>query len=374
MNRTAVAQALLNQLNDLPVDGVLGAATAASIAAFQTAHALPVTGALDARTWMVLTGGEDPTLFGGPMTVNPISARGGPFGATSVWQQDISAAPLAANSAAVVANLAKQVSDYYGGNAAFNLGTYGEAYHTVAADQPRVDVIWDDLQHKGAWANPGEQFKSVPIPANAVPSSGTDHYLSIYQPATDKLWTFWIAKKLADGWHACWGGRLDNASKDPGWFKGGYGTSATGLAAQGGVVNIADAQAGTINHALALQVIIAANWDTYSWPAQRSDGGSHAPDAILEGSRFRLDPTLDVTTLGLHPIALMIAKAAQRYGFIVTDRSGAVAVVAESSAPMRAFGGADPWPALLNGTADYAVMHGFPWASLQLLPKDYGKP
>jgi hypothetical protein len=320
----------------------------------------------------------DATTFGTPFVGDPLSPRGGPFGATSVWRQSIRTAPTASNSSALVANLANQASSLYGGSAAFNNSAYGETFYTVGAAQQRVDVHWDDCQHKGY--NPpgligiGGQLSSVPIPSDAKPSSGTDHYLSIYQPATDTMWAFWVTVLRADGWHACWGGRMDHASTNPGWFTNGFGVSATGLAAQGGAVNIKDVQAGSINHALALQVISAASWTNISWPAQRSDGSSTAVDAIPEGTRFRLDPNLNVDALHLTPVATMIAKAAQTYGFIVTDRAGCVSIVAEDGGPAQAATGVNPWKAALGSVPSYSVMTGFPWASLQALPKDYGKP
>ncbi len=70
----------------------------------------------------------------------------------------------------------------------------------------------------------------------------------------------------------------------------------------------------------------------------------------------------------------MIAKAAQKYGFIVTDKAGCTAVVAESPAAAIAATGVDPWKALLGSTPSYSVMKNFPWDKLQALPKDYGKP
>jgi hypothetical protein len=339
----------------------------ASSAGTSSAGGLPVTSA---------AGGS--TQFGTPFSGDPLSARGGPFGPTSVWRQSIRSAPTAGNSAALVANLARQAASQYGGVAAFNNGAYGETYYTVGATQGRVDVRWDDCQHKGytppGLLGPGGQFTSVPIPSDARPSTGTDHALSIYQPATDTLWAFWITVQRSDGWHACWGGRIDRASTSPGWFGKGFGVSATGLAPQGGTVNIKDVQAGSINHALALQVVTAASWTNLSWPAQRSDGSSTAADAIPEGTRFRLDPRVNVDALRLSPVAAMIARAAQTYGFIVTDRAGCVSIVAEDGGPAQAATGVNPWKASLGGVASYAVMAGFPWASLQALPKDYGKP
>ena len=66
-------------------------------------------------------------------------------------------------------------------------------------------------------------------------------------------------------------------------------------------------------------------------PAQRSDGSNRSDDAIPAGTRLRLDPSVDVADLGLSPVAAMIARAAQTYGFIVTDKSAAVAVTASIS-------------------------------------------
>ncbi|WP_432499189.1 hypothetical protein, partial [Kineococcus auxinigenes] len=70
------------------------------------------------------------------------------FGASSVWKQDISTAPQAANSAAMVRNLTGQVTDRYNGVAAFNVNQYNTSIYTVPASQPRVDVQWSNCQNR----------------------------------------------------------------------------------------------------------------------------------------------------------------------------------------------------------------------------------
>ena len=301
-----------------------------------------------------------------------------PFGRKSVWRTPVTAAPRAATSAGLVANLNHQVTSLYGGVAAFNVTRYNASFYRVPTKQQRVTVLWDDCQGKGALPaglyGKGGQFLGVPLPSNAVPSNGTDASLVVYQPSTDTMWDLWRVAKRPDGWHACWGGRMDHVSRSGGWFGRGFGSSATGLSVIGGSIGIREALAGRIDHALALAIPSPAASTNFSWPAQRSDGSDTGPDAVPEGTRFRLDPRLDVDRLPLHPIARMVAKAAQRYGFIVTDRSGAVAVVTESGVASRAVTGADPWAPLLAGTPDYLVMKGFPWQHLQALPKDYGRP
>jgi hypothetical protein len=270
------------------------------------------------------------------------------------------------------------VSSRFGGIAAFNVWRYNTSVYTASATTPLVDVGWDNCQRKpsvpAGLLGAGGQFTGVPIPAGAVPAAGTDAELSVYSPRTDQLWEFWKANHRADGWHACWGGRIDHASTSSGFFSGGFGASASGLAISGGMVSLADVQRGSIDHALALAIVDPAPWKIVSWPAQRSDGSSSSRSPIAEGTRFRLDPTVDVEALALTPVAKMVAKAAQKYGFIVTDKAGAVSVVAESGAGVKATTGTDPWNAIMGSTPSYQIMRNFPWDKLQALPRNYGKP
>src|SRR5262245_24712797 len=81
---------------------------------------------------------------------------------------------------------------------------------------------------------------------------------------------------------------------------------------------ISELESGVIPHALAMN-IPDARARVYSLPAQRTDGGSTAANAIPEGARFRLDPNLNVDSLNLPPVTRAMAVAAQRYGIIVRD-------------------------------------------------------
>ncbi|MEJ5914119.1 hypothetical protein [Pseudokineococcus sp. 1T1Z-3] len=328
-------------------------------------------------TTAALTGTAATPTVAATSSVLPTSPPGGIFGPTSVWRQDVSRAPLAPDSAAKSAHLFAQVKKYYG-QAAFNAYQYNTSVYTVPADQPRIDVAFDNCQGKDFippqlfTPSRGGHFLSVPMPDDAIPAAARDAQLTIYSPSTDQLWEFWRAKKTADGWSACWGGRLDDVSTSHGFFPDGTGASASGLAVAAGSIRVEEVQRGYIDHALSLAIPSPAHWKTYSWPAQRSDGGDTSPAAIPEGTRLRLDPSIDVDSLRLHPIAKMVARSAQKYGFIVTDKSGAVSIQTESGRGTWAVTGRDPWPALLNGPQS-AVMKNFPWQSIQVLPHDYGK-
>ena len=296
----------------------------------------------------------------------------------SVWTQDISKAPLAPNSSAVVANLARTVNDRYNGVAAFNAFDYNTAHNVVPQGLPRVRVGFHDCQAKksvdsGLYSGPAH-FADVPVPSGAVAASGTDAQMSIYDPASDQLWEFWQMRRSASGgWEACWGGRLDDVSKSNGFFPGWFGSSATGASTSAGMVTLEDVRRGEINHAMSLAVVDAQAWPNWSWPAQRTDGNTLDPNVIREGQRLRLDPTLDLDRFDMTPMARLVAEAAQRHGFIVTDRAGAVSVIGEAGTIEAKQTGLNPWSRLLGGES-YEAMGGFPWDKLQALPVDYGKP
>ena len=51
----------------------------------------------------------------------------------------------------------------------------------------------------------------------------------------------------------------------------------------------------------------------------------------------------------------------------VTDKSGAVILMAEISDPYVAAGQANPYDALFGGTPSYSLLNGIPWDRLQVI-------
>ncbi len=305
------------------------------------------------------------------------AARAVALAPASPYFQKVRTAPLAANSSRLIAGLAAQVRDNWGGTAATNAYQYNGAFYPVAPGTRRVRVGFHDCQRKGrvpaGLYDGAGHFLNVPVPPEAIPASGRDGQLTIYDRKADQLWEFWqMRRSSSGGWEACWGGRIDKVSASNGQFPFPFGASASGLPVAAGMITIAEARAGKISHAMSLAVIEAANWDTFSWPANRSDGFTTNPHALMEGQRIRLDPRVNLDRYDLTPFGRMVAEAAQEYGFIVTDRSGAVAVSTESGAAEKARTGEDPWRTLLGGES-YLALKNFPWDRMQALPKDYGK-
>src|SRR5262249_22316926 len=160
--------------------------------------------------------------------------------------------------------------------------------YRVPADQKTVRVTI----RSGCSADPGlvDQLSAVPIPPTAVPASGGDHSLVIWQPDTDTDWELWNAQQDAgSNWSTCWGGRIDHVSRSSGAFPAPYGVAASGLSYLGGSLKLSELRSGRVDHALAVAVVDTTAGVQVA-PATRNDGASSGGDAIPEGTRFRLDP------------------------------------------------------------------------------------
>ena len=118
-----------------------------------------------------------------------------------------------------------------------------------------------------------------------------------------------------------------------------------------------------IDHALAIAIPEPLR-ERLTLPATRTDGWSTNPNAPMEGQRFRLDPRLNVRAMRLNPLVKMIAVAAQRYGVIVRDKSGAVAFYGEDPQALKG----NPFRRYIGSRDRKALMATFPWEHLQALP------
>ena len=244
---------------------------------------------------------------------------------------------------------------------------YSTPIYVVAANQANVYVKEDNTDPSPSLQS---AFSAVPLPANARPAAGNDAQLTVWQPSTDRLWEFWGMTHQSDGWHARWGGAMENVSKSPGYFtpsswhqaQYNWGATATSLPLVGGLITLQDLQRGEIDHALAIALPVA-HASVWSWPAQRTDGSSNATDAVPEGTRFRVDPALDIAALNLPPLTRMLALAAQRYGVVVRDTSGVVDFYGEDPTPT----GTNPWNVIINNQPIWQLMSRFPWGHLQAL-------
>lgn len=314
---------------------------------------------------MVCIGGSGPPLASAsvdPVGAHPRAARSPLFSSSSIWgsrvDRRVKLSPL---SSVYASRLADTVASR---GAWVNTTQWSTPIYTVPKRQPRTRVTVDGR----APTDPLQRaMAAVPIPRRAVPAGDTDAHLVVVQRSTDTMWELWGARRDSSGWHARYGGRMTRLSRSPGYFPSnpGWGGTATGLPMAGGLIRISELRAGRIRHALSLGVPDPSA--TYAWPAQRTDGTNLDPTAIPEGTRFRIDPRLDLSSVPMSPFTRTLARAAQRYGIYVTDRSDTVAFAAEDPSPT----GANPyWPAasgFFGGRYPSELLREFPWRALQVV-------
>jgi hypothetical protein len=277
------------------------------------------------------------------------------FAATSPWNKPASgSATLSPLSGAYRTELVRQVAQY---GSWINSYAYSSPVYEVGASQALVKVTLDRYNRDLAAA-----FAAVPLPNNARPASGSDGHLVLLQPSTNRMWEFYKLRRLADGWHAAWGGWTTSLSTFPGYYPGNFGSTGSGLSILGGLIRLRELDAGRIDHAVAL-AIPQARSTTFVWPAQRTDGKLNSPTAIPEGTVFRLDPSLNVASLGLPRAARIIAEAAQRYGMVVRDQAGSVVFEMEDPTPA----GIAVNTAYFDGMSAGQVLKRFPWDRVQAI-------
>ncbi|HEY5428508.1 MAG TPA: hypothetical protein VIK04_05275, partial [Solirubrobacteraceae bacterium] len=321
------------------------------------------------------------------------------FAPNSVWNQPLTGnAPLDPASRRLVAQFASEAE----AEGAAGTGPFVQTYnyttpiYVVGRFQRAVRVAIDTDQNQ-LWVNSLQGASNqVPIPPRAEPSAGTDSQITIYQPSTNRLWEYWDLRHESDGWHARWGGAINDVSTSPGYYSplswtgalSVWGASATSLPLVAGTMTLAELRSGQINHALAI-TIPYPRAGVVAWPAQRSDGTGSAAE-LPEGAHLRLNPNLNIAAMHVPKIVEMIALAAQRYGIIVRDQSHAdIGFFAEdptqygakpqtasdpyyglmrdsNGTPDRLHGAPDP-RALFDGMWPSTFFKYFPWRSLQVL-------
>lgn len=278
-----------------------------------------------------------------------------PFSSGSVWNTALPKYPtLAANTAAVTADIVSQVAGYGAGVDTANRGT---PVYVTDASTPVFSVT--------PWACNGPadttlaaEWSAVPIPFYAQPSSGSANRMVVTQPSTGTVWEFSGMYKAGGQWFACQGGQIANTTITSGVLPSPHGVTGSGLALLAGQVSLSDMQIGQINHTIGLSL---AQLGGISWPAVRSPGGGGLAAA---GQRLQLDPSLNIDSLGLSTYGRMVARAAQQYGFVVWDAAPQVAVTGENPLTNTSHGGPNPYGS--------TSLVGFPWDKLRALPVDYG--
>ena len=315
-------------------------------------HALHF-GAVGGLSYILLTGLVLLAMVS-PLLVQQSSASGyGVFSGTSLWNQAIPRfTAVNSGSGAIVAAAAGTYGAQLG-------NAIGSPVYTVELSVPSVPVQYYDCDSSGLAGLIDADWSEVPIPCYA--QAGTGGALTVYQPMTQTLWEFSGIQKIAGQWQACHGGKISGIGSSDGVFPVSFGAQTSGLAYLAGQVSVAELQMGQIGHVMGLYLPQVGSGSIV--PAHSVGGGGD----LRPGQRLQLDPLLNVADLGLSPTATLIAKAAQRYGFIVWGTAPNVAVAAESPLSATSHGAPNPYATMSTSLA------GFPWDKIRSLPANFSQ-
>jgi hypothetical protein len=251
------------------------------------------------------------TVFPAPPASLPAKAPSLPNEAA--WNQDVSKAPVAANSAATIA----YVNSHGGTLLHPDFGSpreYGFPYAVVSAGQRKLPIHYTAY---GDESDPGP----FPIPKGAPVEGGNgsdgDRHVLVVDRSSCTLYELYRAffKGGAGArWNADSGTRWDlrsTAGRPDTWTS----ADAAGLPIFPGLVRYDEVAAGHLNHAI--RVTFDSTRNAWVHPASHCAGDSSDPNAPAMGTRLRLKAGYGLG--GFSGGARVIAEALKRYGMIVAD-------------------------------------------------------
>lgn len=242
-----------------------------------------------------------------------------PFPGSSLWNTDISAAPVDPNSANIINFIGSTVTlhpDFGAGT--FQRQTLGIPYQVVAGTQAKVDV---KLGLYASESDPGPE----PIPANALiegypkPGNGDRHVLVLDK---DGCWLYELfhgSVSKSGAWSAdaatIWD--MTIAQKHPYTWTS---ADAAGLPVFVGLARQDEVAAGVINHALRFTVPTSRR--AFVLPATHWASSVTDPNAPPMGTRLRLKASFDISTFPADD--QVILTALKKYGMILADNGSAI--------------------------------------------------
>ncbi len=231
----------------------------------------------------------------------------------SAWNQDVTKAPRAADSAAVIAYI-----DAHGGDRLHpDFGSpraYGFPYAVVGAGRPKLPI------HYTAYGDESDAGPfPVPIGAPVEGGSGSDgdRHVLVVDKSDCRLYELYRAFPEG-GSHPHW-----NADSGTAWDlrsaarrrDGFTSADAAGLPIFPGLVRYDEVASGRLEHAI--RVTVESSRNAWVHPASHCAGDTDDPAAPAMGTRLRLKAGYGLG--GFSGGAKVIATALKHYGMIVAD-------------------------------------------------------
>jgi len=254
------------------------------------------------------------------MTVGQLTSLNGfvPFPSTSLWNTDISSAPVDPNSANYINFIGSTVTlhpDFGAGT--FRNQTLGIPYQVVAGTQAKVNIT------VGAFADESDPGP-MPVPANALiegypkPGNGDRHVLVLEK---DGCWLYELynASVKSGKWSAdaadVWD--MTIAEQRPYTWTS---ADAAGLPVFVGLARYDEVAAGAINHAL--RFTVPTSQKAFVLPATHWASTTTSPNAPPMGLRLRLKASFNISSYPADDQVILTAM--KKYGLILADNGSAI--------------------------------------------------
>jgi hypothetical protein len=255
------------------------------------------------------------------MTLGQLKSLNGfvPFTSDSLWNTDISNAPVDSNSANIIGFIGSAVTLHPD----FGAGTYagqtiGIPYQIVAGTQAKVTV------NLGAYTDESDPGP-MPIPATALiegyPNPGTgDRHVLVLDRDGCWLYELYNSHKLSSvSWSAdstaIWDMAID-PQRPYTWTS----ADAAGLPIFTGLVRYDEVAAGAINHAI--RFTVPHSQQAFTPPASHWASSVTNPDVPPMGARLRLKASFDISSFSTQN--QVILTALKKYGMILADNGSAI--------------------------------------------------
>jgi hypothetical protein len=213
---------------------------------------------------------------------------------------------------------------------------YTYPVYEVSASTPKraiaVTGYFSEVTNDTSITNLKNGTVSIPMPAGAAPSAGSDSQVIFWNRQTGDEWGFSGVVLNTNGTWTASSGYHYNTYWDgsPPVGKAKFASRGSGLPFMAGLVRPCEINRKQIDHALAFAYSSPSS--AFIFPATKSDGGSAG---LPEGARIQLDPALSdaqIQAWGCSGSCLTIAHAMQKYGMIVVDRSSRPKIFVEYEA------------------------------------------
>ena len=238
-----------------------------------------------------------------------------PLPPTSLWNTNISNAPVDPNSSAIINFIGAGIGMHPDFGAGYWQGSkIGNPYIVVPGTQPVVNI---NFTQYGSESDPGP----MPVPPNAPvqgdpnPPVGSDRHVMVLDAGNCWLYELWNAFLQPDGsWNAGDAAAWDltaNEQRPYLWTS----ADAAGTPMFPGMVRYDEVAAGAINHAL--EFTVQYTKAAFTPPASHYAATSGNSLAAPMGMRVRLKAGFDIS--GFPPDVQVILTALKKYGMIVVD-------------------------------------------------------